>query len=631
MRRGVAGRVGTRGATLTVALALLPATAAAQEEVPRDTAAAADTAAADLGIGELPGELVGVLADSAALDSSFAVLADPLRPAPERIPGDVTHWDRERIRRSNALTLGELLAEMTPGALLLRANFVGGPLHLVDGPFGPTAVEVRVDGRPLVPLVGAQPDLSQILLAMVDEVRVRRGPAGLRVELTTLRRRDRRAYSRVEAGSGDPDLESLRLVFTNGIGGAFATTAGFELLDSGSPESDLQGFSGGLAWLPGGGTSGLEVQYAQRSFDLAIEDPGTGTRSRLVFGGRLGLTDHLQAGAWIGESRRELDAVLADGEGGEDAGGAPPLEDAVTHGGAELRAVWDRGWGNLGARFADGSALPSREFEAEAGLTIVPWLAVDGGARLGARDDVDTHETWAGLAARVSVAGADVRLHGRWSAGLRGAGWLAADTVPADTVGSDAVVAGIDVGLGRFVVGGRLRRQRIDRQLSFGTGFDEPAVTWPEAEVISYEAIVDVPVVPLGWLLRGFDPIRARGVYRHNQIESAATPLYVPVNALRGELYFEDAFLEDDLGVRLALGLDRRDPWLAPPGVAEPGAVAVAVPSRSTWNFDVGLRIVGARIFWRYDNVAGRVEQDLPGFEFPVVRQVFGVRWAFYD
>jgi hypothetical protein len=36
-------------------------------------------------------------------------------------------------------------------------------------------------------------------------------------------------------------------------------------------------------------------------------------------------------------------------------------------------------------------------------------------------------------------------------------------------------------------------------------------------------------------------------------------------------------------------------------------------------------------IFWRYDNVAGTAQQDLPGFQFPLRRQVFGVRWRFFN
>ncbi|MFW6084330.1 MAG: TonB-dependent receptor plug domain-containing protein, partial [Gemmatimonadota bacterium] len=207
--------------------------AAAQEDVDADSAAVPDTvrpprAEPDTMVGELPAELVGALADSAAVDSSFAVLAQPLEPEPDQAAGDVRVWDRERIRRSNATHLGELLSEMVPGTLPLRAGFFTGPHHLLDGPLGPTSVEVRVDGRPLAPLIGAQPDLSRILLAMIDEVRVIRGAAGLGVDLTTVRRTDPRAYSRIEAGSGDPALESLRLVFTNGFGTDFTTTAGFE-------------------------------------------------------------------------------------------------------------------------------------------------------------------------------------------------------------------------------------------------------------------------------------------------------------------------------------------------------------------------------------------------------------------
>lgn len=274
MRRRLRSRAVLGLASTVVGLTAAVEPAAAQEDVPADTAAVPDTVAAppDTLIGELPGILTGVLADTAA-DAAFAVLADPIRPEPSRVPGEVIVWDRERIRRSNAMHLGELLAEMAPGSLLLRAEFFGGPVHLLDGPFGPAALDIRIDGRPVVPLIGAQPDLSQFLLAMIDEVRVRRLGSGLRVDLTTLRRTDRRAYSRIEAGSGDPGLESLRLVFTNGIGEAFAATAGFELLDLANPETDLQGFSGGLAWMPGGGTSGVELQYEQRSFDRTVIEP----------------------------------------------------------------------------------------------------------------------------------------------------------------------------------------------------------------------------------------------------------------------------------------------------------------------------------------------------------------------
>ncbi|MFW6088901.1 MAG: hypothetical protein ACODAB_04050 [Gemmatimonadota bacterium] len=608
--------------------------AIAQEDAPADTAAVPDTVAAppDTMIGELPGELVGVLADSAA-DSAFAVLADPLRPAPDRLAGEVIVWDRERIRRSNALHLGELPAEAAPGSLLLRAGFVGGPAHLLDGPLGPGSLDIRVDGRPIVPVTGAQVDLSQVLLALIDEVRVRRYAAGWRVDLTTLRRTERPAYSRIEAGSGDPGLESLRLVFTNGIGSAFAATAGFELLDSENPTSDVQGFSGGLAWMPGGGSSGVELQYEQRSFEQTVFDERTGTRSRLVLGGRVGLAEHVQASAWVGESARELDAAPAGGSEGEDA---TDLRAAAAHGGVGLRGVWERAWGAIDLRLADDATLPSRDVEVEGGVRPTPWLTLDASTRIGAWEEFDTREGHVGAAALLPAGSVDLRVYLQLGSGVRGVSYLAAEAADpgapaADSVEFEAALGGFEAALAGLRVGGRVTRQRVDRQVVFGTGFDAPAgQAGPAAELIGWEGVLDAPILPLSWLGDEFGPIRVRGFVRHNQIRSAVTPFYVPANAIRGEIYFEDDFLQNDLGVRLAIGIDRRDAWLAPSG---PGVDAspVEVPARTSLNFDLGLRIIDGLIFWRVDNVASRRQQDLPGFEFPVLRQVFGVRWAFRD
>jgi len=139
-----------------------------------------------------------------------------------------------------------------------------------------------------------------------------------------------------------------------------------------------------------------------------------------------------------------------------------------------------------------------------------------------------------------------------------------------------------------------------------------------------------VPVLPLSWLIDELDPIRARGFFRHNQIQSAAIPLYVPVDVIRGEAYFKDTFLEEDLGVRLGLGLDRRSAWLVASG-ADDDETPASVAARTSWDFDLGIRILDVVIFWRYDNLAGEIQQDLPGFEFPLRRQVFGVRWRFFQ
>jgi len=46
---------------------------------------------------------------------------------------------------------------------------------------------------------------------------------------------------------------------------------------------------------------------------------------------------------------------------------------------------------------------------------------------------------------------------------------------------------------------------------------------------------------------------------------------------------------------------------------------------------NLGIRIVGVIIFWRYDNTAGTAQFDLPGVQFPVTRSAIGLRWEFRD
>jgi hypothetical protein len=361
------------------------------------------------------------------------------------------------------------------------------------------------------------------------------------------------------------------------------------------------------------------VQFDQRSFERSVSETRTGNRSRLVAGGRLGLGDHLQAGAWIGESKRELDAVT---------GSLQATSDAVTHGGVELRGAWDGAWGQAGARWTDAGSLPSREVELRAGARPLPWLSLDAGGRLGSWAAFDTREGHVGISARLPVAGG--RVFAIAEGGARGAPYVSVDSLSADSVGFSALRGGVEAAVGPFRLGGSVARQRVDRQVAFGTGFDAAGEIGPEAEVIAWEGRVDLPVLPLSWLVGTFDPVRVRGTYRRNDMRSATTPLYVPEELVRGEMYFEDDFLEHDLGVRVALGLDRRGAWLAAPGPGSAGA-PVTVAARTSWDFDLGIRILDVLIFWRYDNLAGAVQQDLPGFEFPLRRQVFGVRWRFFN
>ncbi|MFV2066135.1 MAG: TonB-dependent receptor plug domain-containing protein [Pirellulales bacterium] len=580
----------------------------------RDSAVVEDTL-----VGDLPGELTGVLVDSAAA-AQFAVLAPPVPLDP--VAGDVVTWGRDLIRRSNATSLSELVAAMVPGVTLLRANFFGGPHHLVDGPFGPGAVDIRVEGRPLVPIIGSQADLSQIPLAAIDQVSVRRGAAGLEVDLTMLRRTERRAYSRVEAGTGDPGLEGLRLVFTNGVGSQFTIASAFDLLDvGGSFPTELQAFWGSVAWIPGDGQSGLELQYDGGSFDRVVGGSETGSRSRIVLGGRLAATEHVRVSGWIGESTRELDAQVATG--------APSRRDEATDAGLDIRATWDKSWVRAGARLTDNLALPSTEVTMAAGARPIPWLTLTAAGKLGSWADFDTQE--GRIAVDVDLPIGDLRVGGEATAGVRGAPFIRADDVRADSVQFEAIAGRIELPVGGFLVVGRAEHQRVDRQVAFGTGFDVAGSFQPQVNVTGLEIFVEGPVLPMTWLLGELDPVRIRGFYRRNELNTPRTPFFLPINSLRGELFFHDVFLENDLEIRIGIGIDRRDAWLTPPIPGDGSIDPVMVPSRTSWDLDLGIRIVGVLIFWRFDNVAGTVQQDLPGLQFPVRRSVFGLRWEFLD
>lgn len=597
-----------------------PAGISAQEAVPGDTSVVADSVVVgDTLVGELTGELMGVLIDSAAA-GRFAVLAPPSSLSP--VAGEVVTWDRERIRRSNATSLSELVVEMVPGITLLRANFFGGPHHLLDGPYGPGAVEIRMEGRPLVPLIGSQPDMSQVPLAGIDRVSVRRGAAGLEVDLTMLRRTERRAYSRVEAGTGDPGLEGLRLVFTNGVGSHFTIATAFDLLDAGgSFPTELQSLWGSIAWIPGDGGSGLELQYDGGSFERALGEPEDGSRSRIVFGGRLAATENVQVSGWIGESNRELDAQVA--------AGTLSRRDEVTYGGLDIRATWNRSWVRAGVNLTDHVALPSTEMTLSAGARLTPWLTVTAAGKLGSWEDFDTRE--GRLAVDVDLPIANLRIGGEATAGVRGAPFIRSDHVRADSVQFEAIAGRIELPIGDFLVVGRAEHQRVDRQLAFGTGFDIAGSFQPQANVTGLEIFVDGPVLPMTWLLGELDPIRIRGFYRRNEVDGSRTPFFLPTNIVRGELFFHDVFLEDDLEVRISVGLDRRDAWLTPPIPGDGSFDPIKVPSLTSWDFDLGIRIVGVIIFWRFDNLAGTVQQDLAGLQFPVRRSAFGLRWEFLD
>ena len=206
-------------------------------------------ARADSLVGPLEQPLVGTLQDS-TVDESYALLAAPLDLPPEASSSVIMDLGRDRILQSNALTLLELLEEY-PGFMPLRATWFGGPHQVMAGGLGPAFLTVRVNGREVTTMDGGQPDLTRFPLAYLQRVRLVRANAGWVVEITTLAREKRDAYSRIEGGTGDPGLSRLRLVFDNGLGRSFRVAASADLVDVTSDHSSNDfDFFGLVEWVP---------------------------------------------------------------------------------------------------------------------------------------------------------------------------------------------------------------------------------------------------------------------------------------------------------------------------------------------------------------------------------------------
>jgi len=70
---------------------------------------------------------------------------------------------------------------------------------------------------------------------------------------------------------------------------------------------------------------------------------------------------------------------------------------------------------------------------------------------------------------------------------------------------------------------------------------------------------------------------------------------------------------------------------LAPPAPTSSSSVPVTIPSYGFIDWNLMIRILGVRVYWRFENLSAEQGQDVPGALFPVRRSVFGVKWEFLN
>ncbi len=369
--------------------------------------------------------------------------------------------------------------------------------------------------------------------------------------------------------------------------------------------------------MPRSNRFGVQLEWGTESADRHAADTADVRRRHLLLRARGTIGDRTQIEAYTALSDYRLAvAGLAEGE-------AEPTRDADVVG-FRLATRPGSGFASVETRFSGGAARPSNAWEAAAAWPL-GRVRLEGGAELGSWRDFSTLE----LRAAGSVSGrvlwpATLRIFA--GAGDRGVGIPAADT--AAKVGFDQQGIEAELAPGPFRLSTRLGRQALDRQLAFGATWDAGIVLDSGAvEIRSLEVRAEGPLIPLGGILPGLEPIRVSGFYRRNSNDGAPV-LYVPEDVSRVELSLHDTFFDGNLELWLGAFVERRGTTLSP----RAGEVDPVLRSGYTWpGGHVMFKIGDFRFFYRLTNPSALDVSDIPGARFPASLGVFGLRWEFFN
>lgn len=615
-------------------------------------------------------------------DSVFRTLPALTAGAPSLREAGVTVWNQDAILRAPALTLLELLA-WEPDLLPLRYGDYGAPEAIVGAGAAGGRVRLFVDGVETLPLYSAVPDLSQVALAAVSEVRVERSAGEVRIDLTSLEPDDPRPLSRVEASTGDLDTNFFRGTFIHprALGG----TLGLSL-----ERADTRGRGGNDP----GSRQGLWVRYAlHRGDDMVLAfDYRKGTarsdldsipesvdRSSWTIRGRAALLEGLVAELYTGSSsaegeddgltpldltQRQHGARLSFDRAFGGSAPAPPAMDLPDDGVDPERqldveplaesvapaAPAGRAWARGEARLFTGADLPSRSIEVSTG---VEWSAI-GGVAADLRSDLWSDAIREEAATVQGVRGwtapvYGLSLFGGWDSGVRGSRIqelrllvpepdtaATTDTIPpldtippADPVPSfhlsdrTAVRAGARFALGPVDLMGMWQRVEVDSILPIDIPGARTGVAVAGDEVTGFEVSgrVGLPMLLDGLALTGsLQQWESGGIYR-------------PRRRYTGGFDFHNIYKAGNLELQASALVQGRDPMLLPwiEGEGEDAAL-VQVPFQQSWDLWLQVRVLTVRIFIRAENVGLRPNnQDFPGRLMPQTRSIYGIRWTLWN
>ncbi len=651
-------------AAFAALLVCSPSSAAAQDP-PDSVRTQADSTAVDsLAVDPLTVLADSLLADSLLADSlrrdSLAVDTLPLLDpgSPGIVEAGVWEWDQEELLWASGFTLADLLRDV-PGIWITRAGDYGAPVTTTG--FGTGRLRVRVDGVEVVPYEAGVVDMAQVPLVGLRSVRVRRGVAGVTVDLYTIHPEDARAFSMIEAGTGDLETNLFRGTFMlpRALGGTL--TGVMERVDTQGDGREEPGALTGV-WLRytlnRGRRGGIEADFRTRSVKQELFAPNDLNRKDFTLRGRFRIAEGLVASShYTSSSLNGEGGLLSDTATGE---AVSVSGEGIRQLGADLSLRRGRGWGRAGYRRLTGEGVPSSLIDLDVGVADEDWGGVATDIHRQGWDGRSTNRT--GLRAWTTDRfGPYAFLEiDRGTTGIPFIPRLDGGLQQADSTGATTAVPGSlrvqERFASRFGLGARWRgldaeiariRVEADSVHSLGLPADRSPFSVPGGVRSGFELRARIPLL----LLDGLE-FRGSAVKWNSAeptlVDSLATAFpsidpwpYLPQFTYDAHLHYRNTFLPTgNFEMLVVLGARERDPMTvfaavdtlpAPPTDPEASLTSpvTSVPFSQTWYARLELRIVSLRVFVEWENLTLRsANQDFPDRIQPRTRAMYGVRWT---
>ncbi len=582
--------------------AVLFARSLSAQEVPADTTRPpADTTAAD----SLP-------ADS--LRPVLPVFGPPAGPLPQGRRIVLTQRD---IRFTGALTLGELLRQVLPGAYLVRGGWFGQTETIALAGQAAGSLEIYWDGFQ-VDAVGADSldqDLERYDLGFFRRIEIEVGPTAARVYLISDTPTVRRPRTEVSFSSGDVETNGYRVRYLNRWAGGFGLGLGVSFLGSNGPSYSRAKVSNLGLWAKATWMAsdrlGIEWQGTRAMLERdRLEPSGTGAVLAALDGRR---TDSfLRAFAATGSDGMgwRLDAVV----------GTTTWSDAVdttldTTAAQAILAISHRAdrWSvEATGRLRDGDT-PTDLLLRGAWSALRP-VSVFAAAR---RRSLLTGGGLTDIEGGAELRPLNfLRLHGMLRARRL------EDRV---RIGADTAVTATDWSAGA----GLTHRGRLDLDLSFAS--HDPFAATPFGrfrQSLPGATNAGATTITTAWTLRPYRWLTLTGWYRH-PLETDLVGYEPPHHSLT-RVVFRSGFLPHfRQGAFDVMGQVELEAWGTGARGLDGGGNTVELPGRSVFNVHIQFRLLDAVLYWTLRNPLLARYDVVPGFPMPRTLQRFGIVWEF--